>query len=160
MNYGKILAASALFSASLLAFGAAGGLPEPASITRAYAADVPCDSGLTAETFVGRWTEPVAKRGRIDVNRNDNGTFDVAVSWPNGAAEKIFWRMTVKPAEPGSFVYDDCICTVRRYSPDGSYTEETRYENGSGVFHLQGEKRLTWSDDTDDTAKDSVFAKR
>lgn len=160
MNYGRIFAASALFSASLLAFGAAGFRPGPAPITRVYAAAASCDSGLAAEEFAGKWTETVAKRGRIEVSNNDDGTFDVVVSWPNGAAEKIFWRMTAKPAEPDSFVYEDCVCTVRRYSPDGSYTEETRYENGSGAFHLQGEKRLTWANDMEDVAKDSVFAKR
>ncbi len=160
MNFGKLLAVSVLFSASLLAFGAAGFRPGPAPITRVYAAAASCDSGLAAEEFAGKWTETVAKRGRIEVSNNDDGTFDVVVSWPNGAAEKIFWRMTAKPAEPDLFVYDDCVCTVRKYSPDGSYTEETRYENGSGAFHLQGEKRLTWANDMEDVAKDSVFAKR
>lgn len=156
MNFGKLLAVSVLFSASLLAFGAANILSDPAPTARAYAAD----SGIAAEEFVGKWTETVAKRGRIDVSQNDDGIFDVVVSWPNGAAETIFWRMTARPLDPDSFVYEDCVCTVRRYSPDGSYTEKNRYENGSGAFHLQGEKRLTWANDMEDVAKDSVFAKR
>ncbi|MBQ7556264.1 hypothetical protein IJS98_07460 [bacterium] len=129
-------------------------------MTRVYAADVSYESGQAAEAFAGLWTETVAKRGRIDVSPNDDGTFAVSISWPNGAAEKVFWQMTARPAEPGAFVYDDGVCTVRRYSADGSYTEKTRYENGSGAFYLQGEKRLTWSDDMEGTANNSVFAKR
>ena len=113
MNFGKLLAVSVLFSASLLAFGAANILSDPAPTARAYAAD----SGIAAEEFVGKWTETVAKRGRIDVSQNDDGIFDVTVSWPNGAAEKIFWRMTAKPVGPDSFVYDDCFCTIRKYTP-------------------------------------------
>ncbi len=159
MNFGKN-AASAVFSAALFAFGAAGVLPDPSPIAMAYAADAPCDSELAAEEFSGRWKETVAKRGMIDVSRVDDGTYDVAVSWPNGAAEKIFWRMTAKSVGPQTFVYEDCVCTVRKYSPDGSYRDEIRYENGTGTFVLQDKNCLAWSDDMEDTARDSVFAKR
>ncbi len=151
MNYGKI-AAAALFSSFLLLLGTAAA---PDAIP-AYAAASP--DTVEEDAFAGRWSETVAKRAIITVVPRD-GAYEVTVTWPNGAARKTYWRMTAEPAGSDAFAYEDCVCTERQYDRDGNYTEEILYENGSGTFFLNG-GRLTWSNDADDVAKESVFAKR
>jgi len=108
-----------------------------------------------AAELSGLWVESIAKRATVNITQYGS-TYDVAITWPNGAAEKILWQMTAVPSGSNTYTYDDCECIVRTYKPDGSFDERVRYKNGTGRFTLEG-NTLTWDDDVSERPEPAEF---
>ena len=108
------------------------------------------------DDLVGRWAEKVAGRGVITIGKRGDA-YDVTVEWANSAFEQSYWEMTAEPTGNGAEVrYENGRYAVRAYDSNGNYTEDVRYENGTGTFSLDAGE-VVWEDDVDGVADGSVF---
>ena len=121
-------------------------------------ADMMGGLGYTPDDLIGRWAEKIAGRGVITITRDAKSTYDVLVEWANGAAERYVWEMTARPADEGGVLrYENGRHLIRTYESDGTFTEEVKYENGTGRLLLSSAYELTWEDDVDGAGDDTAF---
>lgn len=108
------------------------------------------------DDLVGRWAEKIAGRGVITIGKNGDA-YDVTVEWANSAFEQSYWEMTAKPTGSGAELrYENGRLAIRTYGSDGNYTEDVRYENGTGTFSLDAGE-VVWQDDVDGVADETTF---
>ncbi|MCR4962977.1 MAG: hypothetical protein K6B40_03760 [Firmicutes bacterium] len=115
--------------------------------------------GYTADDFLGNWAEKIAGRGQIEITKGENdGEYQVNIHWAGSAFESANWTMTVKATENGNqLAYDDATMVIRTYSSETEYTDEVRYENGTGTFTLNSANEIMWQDDVEQAGEDAVF---
>lgn len=118
-------------------------IPEPAAET-----DVP-ELDL-AELFEGEFRESRSGRAKITVTKIEGSNYSVHISWGCSASDVAVWDMTGEFDGRNMLRYSDCVSGCRRYSEDGSYTEETNFTDGTGYLKISqdGEEvGLFWGDD-------------
>ena len=66
--------------------------------------------------------------------------------------------MTATPADAGGALkYEDAKHYVRTFTSDSEYTDELKYENGSGLFYLNSANEIMWEDHVDHAGENCVF---
>ncbi len=115
-------------------------------------------SGETPEKFLGFWDEELVGKGRMNVTPGDGDWYGVEVSWARSAYQVDMWTMSVNIPDDGVFEYRDCIHYLLTYGVQYLEKEDILYENGTGRFIMNG-GRVTWIDDQDHVADNSVFVK-
>lgn len=114
--------------------------------------------GYTPDDLVGRWAEKIAGRGVITVAKAaEDGKYDVTVEWANSAFEQSYWEMQAVAGNGGVLTYENGKCAIRTYDSDGKYTEDVRYENGSGTLYLNSAFEVMWEDNIDGAGDNAVF---
>lgn len=121
-------------------------------------ADMMRELGYTPDDLIGRWAEKIAGRGVVTITQGAKGMYDVLVEWSNSAAEKYVWEMTARPTGAGGVLsYENGRHLIRTYDSDGEFTEEVKYEDGTGEFYLNSAYELMWRDDIDGAGENTVF---
>ena len=104
--------------------------------------------------LAGSWQDEISQRASMDVTKNDDGSYDIVVSWGGGATETAIWQIhgTYDEAS-GMLSYEDGVYTVHTWDESGaeSVTED---ETTKGVFMKEGEK-LRWQDSKN--SEDGLF---
>ena len=114
--------------------------------------------GYTPDDLVGRWAEKIAGRGVITVAKAaEDGKYDVTVEWANSAFEQSYWEMQAVAGNGGFLTYENGKCAIRTYDANGNYTEDVRYENGSGTLYLNSAFEVMWEDNIDGAGDNAVF---
>lgn len=114
--------------------------------------------GYTADDLVGRWAEKIAGRGLIEITKTDEETYHVEINWSNSAFEKSVWEMTATPSgEGGALRYENAKHFIRTFTSDTEYTDEMKYEDGSGMFYLNSANEVMWEDAVDNAGENCVF---
>ena len=107
---------------------------------------------------MGRWAEKIAGRGLITIKKTREGEYSVLIDWPSSAFERAIWEMTATPAgEGGALKYEDAKHYVRTFQSDTEYTDELKYENGSGMLYLNSANEVMWEDKVDQAGENCVF---
>ncbi|MBR0312865.1 MAG: hypothetical protein IJQ98_10805, partial [Oscillospiraceae bacterium] len=57
----------------------------------------------------------------------------------------------------GVLSYENGRHLIRTYDSDGKFTEEVKYEDGTGEFYLNSAYELMWRDDIDGAGENTVF---
>lgn len=121
-------------------------------------ADMMRELGYTPDDLIGRWAEKIAGRGVVTITQGAKGMYDVLVEWSNSAAEQYIWEMTARPTGAGGVLsYENGRHLIRTYESDGKFTEEVKYEDGTGEFYLNSAYELMWRDDIDGAGENTVF---
>lgn len=116
--------------------------------------------GYSEDDLSGSWTEKIAGRCTITIEKNEADTYDISIHWANSAFSTSFWTMTAAPTGNGSEIrYEDAKKTVVTYTSETEKTEEVLYENGTGTFGLLSTYELVWQDETENAAENCVFVK-
>ncbi|MBR3238255.1 MAG: right-handed parallel beta-helix repeat-containing protein [Oscillospiraceae bacterium] len=114
--------------------------------------------GCRPDDLVGRWAEKIAGRGLITIKKTSEGEYSVLIDWPSSAFERAIWEMTATPAgEGGALKYEDAKHYVRTFQSDTEYTDELKYENGSGMLYLNSANEVMWEDKVDQAGENCVF---
>ena len=122
------------------------------------AADSMRELGYKPDDLIGRWAEKIAGRGLITITQGAKGMYDVIVEWSNSAAEKYIWEMTARPTGAGGVLrYEYGRHLIRTFTSDTEYTDDVRYENGTGELYLNSAYELMWEDDVDGAGDNTVF---
>ena len=117
------------------------------------------DLGYTADDLVGRWAEKIAGRGVITIAKAaEEGKYDVTVEWANSAFEQNIWEMKAVAGNGGELTYENGKWTVRTFESESKFTDDVKYENGTGRFYLNSAHEVMWEDNMEQVAQDSVFA--
>ena len=104
-------------------------------------------SVFTLQDFLGDWDDSVSKRCGMAIEQIDSETISVEVDWSSSATENTTWSMTAKyDPDRHAFAYTDCVKSRSYQAADGSATEETEYDAGSGCFSVR-DGLLYWTDD-------------
>ena len=124
------------------------------------AGETPADDGQNpVMNFIGIYA---LDRASIEVAADDTDNALFTVHWASSAAEFTEWTMSGKlDTETLTVAYDNCVKKNYVFGEDGEVkSEETAYENGTGTitFVDDGESLgLTWNDDQEHVADDTVF---
>ena len=114
--------------------------------------------GYKPDDLVGRWAEKIAGRGCIIITKTCEGDYRILIDWPNSAYERSIWEMSATPAGVGGALkYEDAKHYVRTFSSDTEYTDELKYENGSGLLYLNSANEVMWEDKADNAGENCVF---
>ena len=121
-------------------------------------ADMMRELGYTPDDLIGRWADKIASRGVVTITQGAKGMYDVLVEWANGPAERYVWEMTARPAGAGGVLrYENGRHLIRTYESADQFTEDVKYENGTGEFYLNSAYELMWKDDMDGAGENTVF---
>lgn len=116
--------------------------------------------GYTADDLVGKWAEKVAGRGLIEITKAaTEGEYNVNIHWASSAFESANWTMTAKSTgfPVGRISYDDAKLVIRTYTSETEFTDDVKYENGTGEFYLNSANEIVWVDDVENIAENCVF---
>lgn len=128
----------------------------PAAENEAETAETENTEETTEETdspdFGGTWYEMIAGRCIVDMVSAGGDDYDISVHWGSSAFESSNWVMrgTYYPAT-NLLEYKDARFYIRTYSDENNYTDDVKYEDGSGVFWLEPDGKLGWQSDNADT---------
>ena len=118
--------------------------------TEAATEAAPAASSEGAKAFEGEWTEEIAHRGMINISPVDDKSFTIGIFWGSSAFEQAVWTMTGTFNEStGKLEYKDCKYLIRTYTDEENYTDDVKYEDGTGTFYIEGGK-LCWKSDKSD----------
>ena len=81
----------------------------------------------------------------------------MTVEWANSASEQYYWEMQAVAGNGGLLTYENGKHAIRTYDANGNYTEDVRYENGSGTLYLNSAFEVMWEDDVDGAGDNAVF---
>lgn len=98
-------------------------------------------------------------RASILVEAMDQDQAKFTVTWASSAAENSEWIMSgTYDEETRSVSYTDGTRTNYVYKSDGSVeSEEQVYFNGKGTIFFHDDNTLTWEDQSEHIADDTVF---
>ena len=115
--------------------------------------------GYTADDMVGTWTEKIAGRGNIEIEKAaEDGKYNIHIHWSANAAQKAYWEMTAEATGKGAELrYENGKHSILTWDTDDNMTEEVVYTNGTGNFDLLSTYELIWNDETGNAADDTVF---
>ena len=113
--------------------------------------------GYTPDDLIGAWSEKIAGRGYVSIERVSESQYSIQVNWGNGASEMHVWTMSASPAGSNVLHYEDCRHSIINFAEDGSDTETLVYENGTGEFTLLSTNELMWQDDVENAGQDTLF---
>ncbi len=118
------------------------------------------ENGQTAN-FEGQWYEEIAGRGVIEIESTGDDTYSILVHWGSSAFESANWTMvgTYDPST-GKLEYTDAKYYIITFEDEENYTEDVRYEDGTGEFWITEDGKLGWISDRsedDGITGDSVF---
>ena len=57
----------------------------------------------------------------------------------------------------GELTYENGKWTVRTFESESKFTDDVKYENGTGRFYLNSAHEVMWEDNMEQVAQDSVF---
>ncbi|MBR2215826.1 MAG: hypothetical protein IJ849_08735 [Selenomonadaceae bacterium] len=117
--------------------------------------------GYSADSLLGKWAEKTVGQGVITITPGAKGTYDVMITWRDGAATQHIWDISAaRPnGETGVLHYDHCHYLIRNYHNAKDFDEETVYKNGTGKFYLNSASELMWQDNVDGVGNNTVFVK-
>lgn len=108
------------------------------------------------EEALGFYYEQIAGRGNLSLD--ENGL--IIVDWSSSASEKSHWQMqTEYDAATNRLTYKDGLMSVLTFAENGSFTEDVKYEDGTGYFTIDGDKLLWHNDKKDNGDNDIVFVR-
>ena len=114
--------------------------------------------GYTPDSFLGRWAEKIAGRGLITIEKGEaEDEYAVRIEWSSSAAEQAIWEMTAKPEASNALRYENARHLIRTYSSEAAFTDEVKYENGTGTFTLNSANEVMWQDEIDHAGDNTVF---
>ena len=82
----------------------------------------------------------------------------MTVEWANSAFEQNIWEMKAVAGNGGELTYENGKWTVRTFESESKFTDDVKYENGTGRFYLNSAHEVMWEDNMEQVAQDSVFA--
>ena len=86
------------------------------------------------------------------------GDYRILIDWQNSPYERSIWEMSATPVGVGGALkYEDAKHYVRTFSSDTEYTDELKYENGSGLLYLNSANEILWEDKVDNAGENCVF---
>ena len=93
----------------------------------------------------GSWQDEVSMRASMEVTENQDGSYDILVSWGSSAFETSTWEIhgTYQP-ESGMLAYEDGKYSVHTFDENGRESVSGQ-ETTKGSFSKNGEK-LIWHD--------------
>ncbi len=95
--------------------------------------------------FTGSFTEPIAGRCNIDIERLEGDEYRVTVRWSGSAFESSNWEMTATYYEStGLLEYTDAKFYIRTYTDEENYTDDVKYTDGAGEFWFEEDGTLGW----------------
>ena len=122
------------------------------------------DTEADEDVYAGTYVEEAAGRGVIEITKGEGFTYNVHITWPDGAAEVGEWDLSGEFSGRAVLRYDNCKKTVITYSEDGSASSEIAYTDGTGYLQMRerdGDSTgLFWSDDVENVAADAFFVKQ
>ena len=106
--------------------------------------------GFNASEYVGTWSEEYSHRGKIVISSANDGTYKIDVTWGGSAFVQGLYSMTaVYDTDTQYLYYSNATYTIRTYSDESTYIEETQYSDGTGFFYID-ENKLGWLSDNSD----------
>ena len=108
-----------------------------------------------AVDFSGEWSDESGGGIVIDLWKDDNGLWHGEISRSDMNDSASFWSFSGN-ASGSELPYSDMKKTVGNYDNEGEVTEETVYENGSGVIGF-ADGKMYWKDDMENTAEGLYF---
>jgi hypothetical protein len=118
----------------------------------------PAEEKFSADDMVGVWADSVAGRAMIEISPADeDGRYDILISWGNGAAETYLWTMTATATDNNVLYYDDCVHTIMTFSETGEEGVEEVYTGGHGQFVLLSTNEIQWTDDIENAGDEVLF---
>ena len=115
-------------------------------------------AAVTEETGVdlaGEWSDESGGTTVIDLWKDDSGLWHGEISQSDMNDSAFFWSFTGN-LSGSELAYTDMKKTVGNYDSEGEVTEETVYENGSGVIGL-ADGKMYWKDNVENTADGLLF---
>lgn len=102
----------------------------------------------------------VCQRARLDVNPADSEQgAEITVTWADSAFKHAEWTMSGDlDTETLTISYSDCTKKTVEFDGEGNVAEENiEYTDGTGTITFNEDNTLTWNDEVENIAKDSVF---
>jgi hypothetical protein len=111
------------------------------------------DGKASEDPYAGTYIEKTANRGVMTVEKDDaSDLYMVSVEWPSSAAEVSEWTFSGQVDADGTMEYFNCLKVTTK--DGGDPTQE--YASGVGSLHF-GDEGITWDDDQDHVADETVF---
>ncbi len=121
------------------------------------------DSGslepASEEDYLGTWFDETSERASMEVTALEDGVYQIAVSWADGASEATEWKMTGRLDAAGDLAYTDGAKTETAYSDNGEIVSENAVYTESDGWFFRTEKGLGWVDSKEETAHEFVFVR-
>lgn len=101
---------------------------------------------MAGETsLAGSWQDEVSQRASMDVKKNEDGSYDILVSWGSSAFETSTWEIHgTYDAQSGTLTYDNGKYSVHTWDEKDNETISGE-ETTKGSFSNEGDK-LRWKD--------------
>ena len=96
-------------------------------------------------SLAGSWQDEVSQRASMDVKKNEDGSYDILVSWGSSAFETSTWEIHgTYDAQSGTLTYDNGKYSVHTWDEKDNETISGE-ETTKGSFSNEGDK-LRWKD--------------
>lgn len=120
------------------------------TVVEAVKEEINDNADVETPDFAGTWIENIAGRGVIEITSTGEDTYSINVHWGSSAFESSNWEMTgTYYISTGLLEYSDAKYYIRTYEDEENYTDDVKYEDGSGYFWMEG-YLLNWSSDKKD----------
>lgn len=107
-------------------------------------------------SLAGSWQDEVSQRASMDVKKNEDGSYDILVSWGSSASETSTWEIHgTYDAQSGTLTYDNGKYSVHTWDEKDNETISGE-ETTKGSFSNEGDK-LRWKDSKN--SADGLFVK-
>lgn len=105
----------------------------------------------------GRWAEKISERVVADIYPDEKiGGYQVFITWrEDNLAQKDIYRFKLTDNKDGTYSYKDGVHIYRFYNSK-KYEDELDYNDGSGMFKLEGNE-LVWIDNKDNRESSSFI---
>ena len=95
--------------------------------------------------LAGNWQDEISQRASMVIAENDDGSYDIKVTWGSSAFETSTWEIHgAYDTVSGMLSYDDGVYTVHTFDEQGSETVSEEVTT-AGAFLKEGDK-LRWND--------------
>ena len=96
-------------------------------------------------SLAGSWQDEVSQRASMDVKKNEDGSYDILVSWGSSASQTSTWEIHgTYDAQSGTLTYDNGKYSVHTWDEKDNETISGE-ETTKGSFSNEGDK-LRWKD--------------
>lgn len=113
--------------------------------------------------IIGDWQDRVSQRATLSVLSEENGRYEMEISWGSSATERRVWHFTgIYDPDSQTWTYDDCVCVDKIADSSGSETDQPVFENGTGtmVWKIEDDHDvLVWHDDHSEYDWDNEFVR-
>ena len=97
----------------------------------------------------------------MKLSTTDKTRYEITVIVPTSDTERVRWVFHGSFGEDGKLSYTDGVKTVEVLGEDGQYAAQSQVTGTRGSLVLNKDTgRLSWTEETEGSAKDMAFAKK